>query len=636
MMKSPPSLPDEETDALGAEEQEPRRMVAKMKNAVSFLMRNILSFVIESTKIMGRKVRFTIRAKLALVSVLGIGAAVSILGVFLGVTFRGTAFDTAESTLKSVSDNAMMSLDHSVSSVDTSMNLLANQIGYNTDFANSIETVSTDEKSLRAIRTAISGTDGSGDGSTIAGAMDYLVVSEDSILSATMYSPFVHESILSRLYPVANSKIKYTEKHYNELIAHPGRSLWFFQGEELYVWKALVNFGIIDNYDMKVVGYIEYEFDKNEFLQPIIDTQYENEGMILLDEHNTTVLSLNSGDASIDKTVREKVSLAKAGMTRESGYTIAKSDLSTKGWTYITYINHKSIEEVTAHSRNVTIIIVAISVVVAGAITIILSEREISRIKSASRAAQAISQGDYSVRVPIKGNDELTDQAHSINIMGENIQSLIGELKELNQTLILQSDSLTENFATVVSNKSGESGYHVRRVSVYSEILARTLGFDEEKCHVIKVASTLHDIGKLLIDDAVLHKPGRFTDEERAIMQQHVVYGAQILNNVPGEIMETGAKIALYHHERWDGQGYVNGLKGDEIPIEAQIASVADVFDALISKRCYKNAWTIEDAYNEIVNGSGTQFSPRVVEAFKTSFEDIKATALHYKEAENE
>ena len=119
-------------------------------------------------------------------------------------------------------------------------------------------------------------------------------------------------------------------------------------------------------------------------------------------------------------------------------------------------------------------------------------------------------------------------------------------------------------------------------------------------------------------------------------MQQHVVYGAQILANVPGDIMETGAKIALYHHERWDGLGYVHGLKGDEIPIEAQIASVADVFDALISKRCYKSAWSMEDAYNEIVKGSGTQFSPRVVDAFIASYDEIKATAIHYQEKESE
>ena len=589
---------------------------------------------------MKRKFRFTIRVKLAIISTISIGAAVSILGAFLGLSFRDSAFKTAEATLESVASNGSQSLEHAITSLDTSMNLLANQIGYNSDFANSIETVSTDENSLKSIRTAISGKDGSGDGSTIAGAMDYLVLSEDSILSATMYSPYVTEPILSRLYPVDDGTVAFTEERYNALIDHPGRSLWFFEGEgnnsSLYVWKALVNFGVIDNFDMKVVGYVEYQFDKSVFLNPISATSYDDEGMVLLDENGKLVFSLSSGEENVDSQVLGNLSSIPAGNKRESGYSTHKAALSTKGWTYIAYVNHRSIEAITAQSLNLTIIIVSISIVVAGAITVLLSAREVNRIKSASRTAHAISQGDYSAKVPIKGNDELTDQAHSINIMGENIRNLIEELKNLNQTLILQSDSLTENFATVVSNKSGESGYHVRRVSVYSEILARHLGYNEDEVHVIKVASTLHDIGKLLIDDAILHKPGRFNDEERAIMQQHVVYGAQILNNVPGEIMVTGAKIALYHHERWDGSGYVHGLKGDEIPVEAQIASVADVFDALISKRCYKGPWSMEDAYNEIVANRGKQFSPRVVDSFVACFDEIKATAIHYQEKEGE
>ena len=98
--------------------------------------------------------------------------------------------------------------------------------------------------------------------------------------------------------------------------------------------------------------------------------------------------------------------------------------------------------------------------------------------------------------------------------------------------------------------------------------------------------------------------------------------------------MQLGAIIALYHHERWDGNGYVNHLKGDEIPKEAQITSVADVFDALVSNRCYKGAWSIEDAYNEIVSQSGLQFSPAAVEAFKKRFEDFKRIAEEYKDAQ--
>ena len=122
------------------------------------------------------------------------------------------------------------------------------------------------------------------------------------------------------------------------------------------------------------------------------------------------------------------------------------------------------------------------------------------------------------------------------------------------------------------------------------------------------------------------------TDEEYALMQKHVDFGGQLLKGVPGNIMQLGAIIAENHHERWDGKGYTHHKVGDEIPVEAQITSVADVFDALVSKRCYKGAWTIEDAYNEIVSQSGLQFSPRAVEAFKNRFEEFKHIVEVYKD----
>jgi response regulator RpfG family c-di-GMP phosphodiesterase len=135
-----------------------------------------------------------------------------------------------------------------------------------------------------------------------------------------------------------------------------------------------------------------------------------------------------------------------------------------------------------------------------------------------------------------------------------------------------------------------------------------------------------------MVDEKILHKPGRFTFEEFKIMQQHVDYGGQLLKGVPGNIMQLGAIIAQYHHERWDGTGYSHRLVGDQIPVEAQIASVADVFDALVSKRCYKDAWTIEPARDEILSQRGKQFSPAAVDAFERRFEDFKKVAETYKD----
>ena len=589
---------------------------------------------------MKKKMRFTIRAKLMILSSITIAVAVMSLAIFLTISFDQSAYESASQTLQNTSSNAFLALENSISSVETSMNLLANQIGYNVDFANSITTISEDQNSYETIIDSLQGKDKSGDGSTIIGAMDYLIVSDPDIESATMYSQYVHEDILERLKPVNESKIAYTAERFAELKKHPGKSMWFFteNGEEerLYVWKALVNYGVRDNYDMEVVGYIEYGFNRKSFLSCISDTKYENEGMALFDESGKNILLLESGDKNADEGFIKDYSLLSKEVERKLNYTVCKNKLDSKNWEYYTYINHNALSEMRTKNAITTAIIIAIAVVSASLVSFILSAGEVKRIKETSKAALAISEGDYSVRVKAKGNDELTDQINAMNLMAGNIETLISELKDLNKMLVLQSDLLTENFATVVSNKSGESGYHVRRVATYSEILARTLGFSEEKVHSIKVAATLHDIGKIMIADAVLHKPGRFTDEERLIMQHHVDYGAQILANVPGEIMEMGAKIALYHHERWDGNGYIYHLKGDEIPIEAQICSVADVFDALISRRCYKEPWNLNQAYDEIVNNRGTQFSPRVVDAFIKSYKEIEEVALMYLEKEKE
>ena len=574
--------------------------------------------------------RFTIRIKLMIMTVISIAVAVATLGIFLTVSFSNAAFQSAASTLESVSSNASLALQNSIVSAETSFNLLANQIGFNSDFADSILTAE-EEESSKALSRAMTGENGLGDGSSIIGAMDYLVVSDADIKSATMYSWFVSSSINDRLMPTSASKIAFTAERKQMLIDHPGKSYWFFvsdnAGDHLYVWKAIVNFGVTDLDKMQVVGYMEYVFDRTSFLNCISDTKYENEGMLLYDENNELVLSVSCDLEKVDNSVLSSVSTFTNGTKKYNSYTVHKEMIDIKGWTYITFINHQSIEKTNAQSRNLTILIISISVVAAALVAYILAAREIKRIKNLSKAAGEITEGNYDIRLKKASNDEITDVSESFNNMAAKVQEVL-------QELILQQDSISENFATILSNKSGESGNHVKRVSEYSAILAQEMGFNENEVHDIRIASMLHDVGKIMVDESILHKPGRFTDEEYKIMQQHVVYGGKLLQGVPGNIMQLGAIIALYHHERWDGNGYVHHLQGDAIPKEAQITSVADVFDALVSKRCYKGAWTIKDAYVEIVSQSGKQFSPAAVEAFQKRFEDFKRIAEIYKDEE--
>ncbi len=178
-------------------------------------------------------------------------------------------------------------------------------------------------------------------------------------------------------------------------------------------------------------------------------------------------------------------------------------------------------------------------------------------------------------------------------------------------------------FAQVIERKSPQTGQHVLRVSEYSAILARELGFPERKVQYIRIASMMHDIGKIMIPNDILEKTTELTGEEFDIMKKHVDYGRELLSNQDDEIMKLAQVIASEHHERWDGNGYTRGLKENQIDMSAQIVAVADTFDALTSKRTYKEAWTAENARDEILAESGKRFAPAVVAAFGARFDDI-------------
>ncbi|MDE2039360.1 MAG: GAF domain-containing protein [Elusimicrobia bacterium] len=170
-----------------------------------------------------------------------------------------------------------------------------------------------------------------------------------------------------------------------------------------------------------------------------------------------------------------------------------------------------------------------------------------------------------------------------------------------------------------------DTGRHLRRMSRFSGILARSLGMSYQEAEDIRYASPLHDVGKVAIPDSILRKPGKLTAEEYEEMKRHTIYGSQMLSNAESRLLRLAGKIAIAHHEHFDGSGYPYHLKGEAIPIEARIVSVADVFDALVSKRVYKGAWTVEDALKYIRNEEGKLFDPRVSDCLGKSFDEVLA-----------
>jgi response regulator RpfG family c-di-GMP phosphodiesterase len=179
-----------------------------------------------------------------------------------------------------------------------------------------------------------------------------------------------------------------------------------------------------------------------------------------------------------------------------------------------------------------------------------------------------------------------------------------------------------------------ETGLHARRIGDICFVLARELGLGEERADLIRLASPLHDLGKIAIPDRIMLKPGALTPAERAIMEEHAEMGFELLTGSGQRLLDVAALIALTHHERYDGSGYPHGLAGDEIALEGRIAAVADVFDAMTSSRPYRDAESADDAVEAIRAGSGSQFDPLVVSAFLTSVDEIVAIRERYSGGE--
>lgn len=208
------------------------------------------------------------------------------------------------------------------------------------------------------------------------------------------------------------------------------------------------------------------------------------------------------------------------------------------------------------------------------------------------------------------------------------------------QTRVIQkrNSNTLDLLASVVETRDLESGAHVLRVKEYTRIIAEELkarfpkyGLNDHKVEVIVAASALHDVGKIAISDSILLKPGKLTDDEFTEMKTHTTRGADFIMRVKDmwdeEYSEAGYEIAKYHHEKYGGKGYPEGLAGDEIPIAAQIVSIADVYDALISKRCYKAAFEKREAYDMIMNGECGAFNPDILECFKSRVNDFEKYA---------
>lgn len=180
--------------------------------------------------------------------------------------------------------------------------------------------------------------------------------------------------------------------------------------------------------------------------------------------------------------------------------------------------------------------------------------------------------------------------------------------------------------------RDNETGAHILRMSNISALLARGMGFSDDYVQDILHASPMHDVGKIAIPDHILLKPGSFTPREWEIMKTHTTLGYQILSGADSRLLDLASEIALHHHEKWNGSGYPGGLAGTDIPVSCRIVAAADVFDALLSHRPYKQPWTLPEALNFLNEQSGLHFDPQVIAIFNTHIDEIVTIRARYQD----
>jgi len=275
-------------------------------------------------------------------------------------------------------------------------------------------------------------------------------------------------------------------------------------------------------------------------------------------------------------------------------------------------------------------------------------------INTMTSAADAFAYDSEKVRaesvrrfraLEIRTGDEIENLYGAVGKTMDDTVHYVEDINAKSATIARMQSGLILVLADMVESRDKCTGDHVRKTAAYARIILehmRKLGIytdqiTDEFCQDVVNSAPLHDVGKIQVSDAILNKPGRLTDDEFAQMKRHTIYGSEVIDRVIEMVgddtgyLHDARNLAACHHERWDGKGYPNGLAGTEIPLSARIMAVADVFDALVSRRSYKEPFTFEKAMEIICEGAGTQFDPEVVRAFVDASDEDRAVAESFQ-----
>jgi len=212
-------------------------------------------------------------------------------------------------------------------------------------------------------------------------------------------------------------------------------------------------------------------------------------------------------------------------------------------------------------------------------------------------------------------------------------RNLEQKLAERTEEIVLTRMEVIRQLGRAAEYKDNETGTHILRMSAFAKIIAKKIGLDNVRAELIFLSAPMHDIGKIGTPDYILRKEGPLSPEEWEIVKKHPLQGAEIIGNHQSSLLQTARIVALTHHEKFDGTGYPYGIKGYDIPLMGRIVAIADVFDALTSKRPYKEAWSLEQAITYLVEQKGKHFDPELVDSFLMCMDEIKAIMAQFKDA---
>lgn len=220
---------------------------------------------------------------------------------------------------------------------------------------------------------------------------------------------------------------------------------------------------------------------------------------------------------------------------------------------------------------------------------------------------------------------------HFANELGQMVEARTLELRQALAHLDYANREAILHLSAAAEFKDEDTAAHIERMALYGALIAEKIGLDANEVNLILTSLPMHDVGKIGVPDSILLKPGKLDDDEWKIMKEHCAYGGKILGAGNSDYMNTGTIIALSHHERWDGNGYPYRLAGEDIPLYGRICAVADVFDALTSKRPYKDAFSVEKAVAIMSEGRGSHFDPKVLDSFLENMDEVIKIFARYR-----